>query len=90
MAGAKWAADPTAELLRRWGASPHERGDTSGDASCPDIWELGNGDIAIIGQDLTAGYRDRLPQGVSIDPGESLVVIPRKAMIAAKRDIPDA
>lgn len=87
---AKWNADPTADLLRRWGKSPHERGDTSGDGSCPDIWELDNGDVAVIGQDLTATYRSRLPQGVSVDPGESLVIIPRSAILAAKADIPDA
>lgn len=90
MAGSKWEADPAAELLRRWGKSAHERGDTSGDGSCPDIWELDNGDIAVIGQDLTASYRVRLPQGVSIDPGESMVIIPRSAILAAKADIPDA
>ncbi|MCD0447668.1 hypothetical protein LO762_00425 [Actinocorallia sp. API 0066] len=90
MAGKKWEADATAGLLRRWGKSPHERGDTSGEGSCPDVWELENGDVAIIGQELTAAYRDRLPEGVSIDPGESLVVVPRAAILAAKRDIPDA
>ncbi|MDA8371620.1 MAG: hypothetical protein M0026_17390 [Nocardiopsaceae bacterium] len=90
MAGGKWEADPAAELLRRWGKSPHDRGDTSGDGSCPDIWELDNGDIAVIGQDLTASYRSRLPRGVSIDPGESMVIVPRSAILAAKADIPDA
>jgi hypothetical protein len=90
MAGTKWEADPAAQLRRRWGASPHDRGDTTGDGSCPDIWELDNGDVAVIGQDLTAHYRSRLPHGVSIDPGESMVIIPRSAMLSAKADIPDA
>jgi hypothetical protein len=65
-------------------------GNTSGDGSCPDIWELANGDVAVIGQDLTEAYRTRLPDGVSVDPGERLVVIPRSTILAAKVDIPDA
>ncbi|MBB4930002.1 hypothetical protein F4561_000822 [Lipingzhangella halophila] len=89
MSGAKWEANPEAELLCRWGKSPHDRGDTSGDGSCPDIWELDNGDIAVIGADLTTSYQGRLPRGVSIDPGESMVIIPRSAILAAKADIPD-
>lgn len=54
------------------------------------MWELDNGDVAVIGADLTASYEARLPEGVSVDPGERLVVIPRKTIIAAKADIPDA
>jgi hypothetical protein len=86
---AKWTAEPSASFRRRLGKSSHELGQTSGNASCPDIWELTNGDIAVIGTDLSAAYLDRLPEGVSIDPGESLVVIPRKTIIAAKADIPN-
>jgi hypothetical protein len=86
----KWEADSGANFLRRLGKSSHELGQTSGNASCPDIWELDNGDVAVIGQDLTAAYRARLPEGVSIDPGERLVIIPRKTVLAAKKDIPDA
>ncbi|MFY1653239.1 hypothetical protein ACN27J_20410 [Solwaraspora sp. WMMB762] len=90
MSGSKWEADPTATLIRRWGKSAHELGETSGDGSCPDIWELSNGDIAVIGHDLTETYHQQLPEGVSIDPGERLVIIPRSTMIAARADIPDA
>jgi hypothetical protein len=84
-----WRAEPAADFLRRLGKSSHELGTTSGNVSCPDIWELANGDIAVIGTELSAAYYERLPAGVSIDPGESLVVIPRKMIIAAKSDIPD-
>jgi hypothetical protein len=90
MDGKRWQADPSAQLRRRWGKSSHELGNTSGDGSCPDVWELSNGDVAVIGQDLTDSYRDRLPEGVSVDPGESLIIIPRSTMIAARADIPDA
>ncbi|MEU5692463.1 hypothetical protein [Actinosynnema sp. NPDC020468] len=85
-----WNADRSASFARRWGKSSHELGQTSGNGSCPDIWELDNGDVAVIGQDLTSLYTRRLPEGVSIDPGESLVVIPRSTILAAKADIPDA
>jgi hypothetical protein len=85
----KWNAEPAAGFLRRLGKSSHELGQTSGNSSCPDIWELTNGDIAVIGTELTTAYAGRLPDGVSIDPGESLVVIPRKTILAAKTDIPN-
>ncbi|MFF0575898.1 hypothetical protein [Streptosporangium saharense] len=84
-----WEADPRAELSRRLGSSPLELGTTTASPDCPDIWELSNGDIAVIGRDLTADYRDRLPEGVSLSRDERLVVIPRIQLISAKRDIPD-
>ncbi len=58
--------------------------------SCPDIWELENGDVAVIGTDMRKAYATRLPAGVTIDDHESLVVIPRRMLITAKPDIPDA
>jgi hypothetical protein len=85
-----WGADPSSGFLRRIGKSAHELGATGGNASCPDIWELTNGDVAVIGTQLRSDYLDRLPDGVSIDDHESLVVIPRSMLIAAKADIPDA
>ncbi|MEO3857591.1 hypothetical protein [Acrocarpospora sp. B8E8] len=85
-----WEADPHAELRRRLGKSALELGDTTGSPSCPDIWELSNGDIAVIGRDLTQSYLTRLPHGVSVRDDERLVVIPRNMIIAAKQDIPDA
>lgn len=86
----KWEPDPSASFSRRLGKSSHELGQTSGDGTCPDIWELDNGDVIVIGADLTSAYAGRLPDGVSIDPGERLVVIPRATVLAAKADIPDA
>lgn len=86
----RWRADPSASLLRRLGESPQKLNATGGNDGCPDIWELDNGDIAVIGRDLTSAYRGRLPEGVSVVAGERLVVIPRATIVAAKRDIPDA
>lgn len=85
-----WEADPDVGLSRRLGKPPIELGNTSSSPSCPDIWELDNGDIAVIGRDLTSAYFDRLPADVSIGADERLVVIPRSTLISAKPDIPDA
>ena len=85
-----WEADPNANLARRLGKSASELGATSAGPTCPDIWELDNGDIAVIGREHTADYTGRLPDGVAIGSDERLVVIPRRMLIAAKPDIPDA
>ncbi|GII89810.1 hypothetical protein [Sinosporangium siamense] len=88
-----WEADPQAEFVKRWGKHPADFDDppiTTKSPSCPDIWELDNGDVAVIGWDLTEAYMSRLPDGVAISPGERLVVIPHQVIVAAKKDIPDA
>lgn len=51
---------------------------------------MSNGDVAVIGRDLTESYVDRLPAGVTVVSDERLVVIPRATIVAAKKDIPDA
>jgi hypothetical protein len=88
--GAKWDAEPAANFHRRLGKSAHELGTTGGDASCPEMWELDNGDVAVIGTELTSAYAGRLPGGVTVDQGEGIVVIPRSTIVSAKADIPDA
>ncbi|MFD8063488.1 hypothetical protein ACFXA0_29245 [Streptomyces cyaneofuscatus] len=85
-----WEADPTSPLARRLGKSPAELGTTGGEQGCPDIWELENGDIAVVGLDLTASYVTHLPPGLSVGPDERIVVIPRRTAAAAKADFPDA
>ncbi|MDT0435103.1 MULTISPECIES: hypothetical protein [Streptomyces] len=85
-----WEADPTADFSRRLGRTPQELGVTTDNPDCPDIWELDNGDVVVIGRDLTDALRGRLPEGVSIGADERLVVIPRATLIAAKPDIPNA
>lgn len=98
MATKDWQADPSATLTRRLGISPKEPGSgRNGDAAstttkvgCPDIWELSNGDIAVIGRDLTDVYRSQLPPDVSVGDDERLVILPGPMLTAAKTDIPDA
>jgi len=85
-----WEADPSALFERRLGKSAEELGNSDDNNECPDIWLLGNGDIAVIGQDLTDAYRARLPEGVLLGAQERLVVIPGNMLSAAKADIPDA
>jgi len=85
-----WDADPAAGFRRRLGRCAAELGHTDATPRCPDIWELENGDIAVVGRDLTAHYLGRLPAGVHVGADERLVVIPRSMLVAAKPDIPDA
>ncbi|WP_327688553.1 hypothetical protein [Streptomyces tubercidicus] len=85
-----WEADPAALFARRLGRSAAELGISEGEEKCPEIWQLDNGDIAVIGRDLTADYGPRLPKGVSLGSDERLVVIPGNMLSAAKADIPDA
>lgn len=85
-----WEADPSTEFGRRLGRSARELGLSSSSSSCPDIWELTNGDFAVIGRDMTAAYQGRLPADVSLAHDERLVVVPRAMVVAARSDIPDA
>ncbi|MBB4933887.1 hypothetical protein F4561_004707 [Lipingzhangella halophila] len=85
-----WEADESASLKRRLGKSPSELGNTDKISGCPDVWELDNGDIAVIGGDLTARYEVDLPDDVKIDSDERLVVIPRNVLISVNPDVPDA
>ena len=75
---------------RRLGPDPHAQGRISTGANgCPDIWELDNGSIAIIGIDQTALLKTHLPSSASCGPDERIVVVPRQILSAAKPDIPD-
>ncbi|MGH3770467.1 MAG: hypothetical protein ACRDRW_03560 [Pseudonocardiaceae bacterium] len=82
-----WEAYPSASFKRRLGKSAQELGRSEDEDVCPDIWELDNGDIAVIGRDLTDAYKSRLPQGVKIGHDERLVIIPGIMLGAAKPDI---
>lgn len=85
-----WSVDSGATFVRRLGKSLVELGGTSQGKTCPDIWELSNGDIAIVGTDVTDAFADRLPGDVSVGAHERLVVIRRNIVIAAKPELPDA
>jgi len=61
----------------------------SGCRGCPDIWELDNGDFAIIGTDITAAAIANLPPTAGCAPDERIVRLPRNLLVSAKRHIPD-
>ncbi|MFI6089499.1 hypothetical protein [Streptomyces sp. NPDC051218] len=54
------------------------------------MWELSNGDVAVIGRAAPSELVARLPEDASIGPDERLVILPRSLVVAAKPDIPDA
>jgi hypothetical protein len=76
------------QIIRRLGVSPRLRGSTNG-ATCPDIFELADGNFAIIGTDVTDSL-DSLPADAARADYERIVVITRETLVKAKADIPDA
>jgi hypothetical protein len=77
-------------FLRRLGPDPHENGvQTVGCRGCPDIWELANGDFAVIGIDITDAVLPKLPPSAGCGPDERIVRLPRNLLVNARRDIPD-
>jgi hypothetical protein len=76
-------------FLRRLGPDPHENGAKSvGCRGCPDIFELADGDFALIGRDITDAA-SLLPPTAGCGPDERIIQIPRKTLVLAKQDIPD-
>lgn len=77
-------------FLRRIGPDPASNVvPCSGCRGCPDIWELDNGDFAIIGMDITAAAIANLPTTAGCAPDERIVRLPRNLLVNAKRHIPD-
>ncbi|MET9370141.1 hypothetical protein ABZY00_20140 [Streptomyces griseoflavus] len=76
------------EIVRRIGASPKERGSMTGD-TCPDIFELSDGNFAVIGTDATAALDAKLPADAARADHERIVVISRDTLLRAKGDIPN-
>jgi hypothetical protein len=77
-------------FLKRIGSDPHANGAKSaGGEGCPDIWELDNGDFAIIGIDITDAAIAKLPPTAGCGRDERIVRLPRNLLVNAKRDIPD-
>lgn len=77
-------------IKRRLGEDPHFGGrETPGCDGCPDIFELADGDFAIIGEVVTELVRGHLPISAGCGPDEAIVRIPRHTLVEAKPDIPD-
>ncbi|WP_371526781.1 hypothetical protein OG302_11950 [Streptomyces sp. NBC_01283] len=75
------------KIVRRIGASPRERGSLTGD-TCPDIFELSDGNFAVIGTEATASLDSELPSDAARADHERIVIISRETLIRAKADIP--
>lgn len=56
--------------------------------ACPDIWEMDDGDFAVIGTDITE-HSGKLPPSAGCAPHERMVRIPRRLLVLAKNYIPD-
>lgn len=76
---------------RRLGPDPHADGaKTAAADGCPDIWELKDGDFAVIGISLPKSVKDGLPSTASCGPDETVIRLPRRTLVLAKPDIPDS
>ena len=74
---------------RRLGTDPHAAGkQTEAALGCPDIWELDDGDFAVIGITMGADAIARLPASASVGDDETMVRLPRRVLANAKADIP--
>jgi hypothetical protein len=70
-------------IRRRVGSTPQERGSTQG-VSCPDVFELENGDFAVIG---TQSEEPELLPDAFVADGDTQIVIPRDVILAAMSDL---
>lgn len=80
-----------AHIKHRIGSTPRQRGSLSGQ-TCPDLFELTDGDYALIGTQVTDDMAADLPPELLArrQAGESIVLIPAVLLIDAKPDIPSA
>lgn len=79
---------------KRMGKDPHTlpeaiaNGKSSALSGCPDVWELNNGDFAVIGIRKTSELVGLLPESAGCGPDEEIVLVPREVMLNAATDIP--
>ncbi|WP_415949249.1 hypothetical protein [Streptomyces sp. KLOTTS4A1] len=77
------------KIVRRIGVPPSARGSASA-ATCPDVFELSDGNFAVIGTEATADLKDKLPADAGVADYERVVIVSRETLVRAKADIPDA
>ncbi|GAA2505929.1 hypothetical protein GCM10010276_58060 [Streptomyces longisporus] len=75
-------------IARRLGDPPRKRGSYSSE-TCPDLFELTDGNFAVIGTEATTALDPHLPPDAARADYERIVVITRETLIRAKKDIPD-
>lgn len=78
-------------IKKRCGVDPHtlDGGKSIAAESCPDVFELENGDFAIIGVKVTDELKSKLPSDAGCGHDEEIVLVPRYVLANAKVDIPD-
>ncbi|WP_079102746.1 hypothetical protein [Streptomyces sp. TP-A0356] len=76
------------KIVRRIGVSPRERGSMTAE-TCPDIFELSDGNFAVIGTEATATLEGELPPDAARADYERIVIVSRETLVRAKADIPD-
>ncbi|GAA2714937.1 hypothetical protein Apa02nite_096790 [Actinoplanes palleronii] len=77
---------PASPISHRVGTPPSERGSAT-NCTCPDIFQLADGNFAVIGTNRTEELRSQLPADAGIAPYENLVVISRETLMAAVKDL---
>jgi hypothetical protein len=83
------------KFKKRMGQDPHtlpeviaNGGKSSALSGCPDVWELNNGDFAVIGIRKTSELIGNLPETAGCGPDEEIVLVPREVFLNAGRDLP--
>ena len=77
------------KIIRRLGIAPAEREQSCAVTNCPDLFELDNGDFAVIGYLSTEQLMKKLPADAGCGTGEGIVVIPRHVLLQARKHIPE-
>ena len=77
---------PRLRIARRIGKSPQERGSTLG-ATCPDVFALTDGRIAVIGTERTSEVRADHPEMRPLAHGEKVVVVDAATLAHAREDL---
>ncbi|GIF23780.1 hypothetical protein Ate02nite_65100 [Paractinoplanes tereljensis] len=78
---------PAASISRRVGLPPSARGSAT-NCTCPDVFELQDGNFAVVGTDRTAELVGQLPEDAGVASYERIVVITRDTLLAAAKDLP--
>jgi hypothetical protein len=68
-------------FLRRLGQSGRQL--CLGGHFCPQVLEMNNGDLAVVGLDITTEAIKSMPPGPGVGPTERVVRIPRTVVLAA-------
>ncbi|OIV35788.1 hypothetical protein BIV57_19770 [Mangrovactinospora gilvigrisea] len=56
--------------------------------NCPDVFEMADGNFAVIGREATGPLRGHLPSDAKLGPNERIVVVDRQVLLQAAMDMP--